>query len=547
MTPVHAVKESDEAVLARLGYKQEFKREFKPIDVFGIAFSIIGLLPSIASVLSSSALNGGAVSMVWGWAFGSCFIMCIGMALGELASSAPTSGGLYYLTYTLSSPRSRNILCWIVGYASTISAIAGIASVDWGCTVQIAAGVNIGSNGQLVFTSKQCYGIYAAIILSQAIICSFGTKVLARLQTVFVVSNMLLCLVIIIVLPIATPKELKNPISYVFGNFTNLSRWPDVFAFILGLLAPLWTISGYDAVIHISEESLNAATVGPWGMVCAIAIAGVLGWVINVLLAFCMGPVISDVLDSTVNQPMAQVFLNSFGQSWTLVLWSFVILVQYMMGSSLVLAASRQSFAFARDGALPLSKLLYRVNIYTGTPINTVWFDCGLALLIGLLALLGRAAISAVFTISVTATYVEYMTPIVSRFVFENDFKPGPFSLGVLGAPVAAVAVAFMLFMLVILCFPSSPNPDVTTMNYTSVVSGGVMFLAMMWYYFPVYGGVHWFQGPTFNVEEKIPSGRTSVGDEGSVSGEEGDATAERLKRCRALKGKMDMGAMNTT
>ena len=52
------------------------------------------------------------------------------------------------------------------------------------------------------------------------------------------------------------------------------------------------------------------------------------------------------------------------------------------------------------------------------------------------------------------------------------------------------------------------------------------MFLAMMWYYFPVYGGVHWFQGPTFNVEEKTPS-RTSVGDEGSVSGEEGDATAE--------------------
>lgn len=102
------------------------------------------------------------------------------------------------------------------------------------------------------------------------------------------------------------------------------------------------------------------------------------------------------------------------------------------MGSSIVLAASRQSFAFARDGALPLSKLLYRVNTYTGTPINTVWFDCGAALLIGSLALLGRGAISAVFTISVTATYVEYMTPIVSRFVFENDFKPGPFSLGVL-------------------------------------------------------------------------------------------------------------------
>lgn len=60
--------------------------------------------------------------------------------------------------------------------------------------------------------------------------------------------------------------------------------------------APLSLLkAGYDAVIHISEESLNAATAGPWGMVsrnivlvfgtnldipkvCAIAIAGVLGW-----------------------------------------------------------------------------------------------------------------------------------------------------------------------------------------------------------------------------------------------------------------------------
>ena len=82
-----------------------------------------------------------------------------------------------------------------------------------------------------------------------------------------------------------------------------------------------------------------------------------------------------------------------------------------------------------------------------------------------------------------------------------------------------------MFFMLVILCFPSSPNPDVTTMNYTSVVLGGVMSLAMVWYYFPVYGGIHWFQGPTFNIEETTPS-RTSVGDERSNSEDDG-GTAE--------------------
>lgn len=69
-----------------------------------------------------------------------------------------------------------------------------------------------------------------------------------------------------------------------------------------------------------------------------------------------------------------------------------------------------------------------------------------------------------------------------------------------------------MLFMLVILCFPSAPHPDVARMNYTLLVLGGVMSLAMGWYYFPVYGGVHWFQGPRSNAPSRTRS--ASVGDE---------------------------------
>ena len=40
----------DDEVLAGLGYRQEFKREFKTWEIFGIAFSIIGLFPSTACV-----------------------------------------------------------------------------------------------------------------------------------------------------------------------------------------------------------------------------------------------------------------------------------------------------------------------------------------------------------------------------------------------------------------------------------------------------------------------------------------------------------------
>lgn len=73
-----------------------------------------------------------------------------------------------------------------------------------------------------------------------------------------------------------------------------------------------------------------------------------------------------------------------------------------------VLAASRQSFAFARDGALPFSGWLYRMNKFTGTPVNTVWFTCGFAILLGLLVFAGSQAINAIFSLSIVALYIAY-------------------------------------------------------------------------------------------------------------------------------------------
>jgi len=493
---------ADEALLASLGYKQEFKREFTGLETFGIAFSIIGLLPSIASVLVDSLPDGGAAAMVWGWLVASFFILLVGMAMAELASAAPTSGGLYFWTHSLSSPRWRNLLAWIVGYANTIGSIASIASIDWGCAVQVMAAASIGSSGQsFSATSGQVYGVYAAIVISHAVICCLGTKILARLQTLYVVLNILLCLAVIIALPAATPQEYRNTAAYAFGNFTNLNGWTDGYAFILSFLAPLWTICSFDSSVHISEEASNAAIAVPWAIVYAIGIAGVLGWAINVALAFCMGTDLEGILSSPVGQPMAQIFFNAFGQKGTLALWSFVVLVQYMMGSSMVLAASRQSFAFSRDGALPFSSWLYRMNAFTGTPVNTVYFTCGCALLLGLLVFAGAAAINAIFSLSVVALYVAYAIPIAARFLGENDFQPGPFSLGRWGAPVAAIAVAWMAFMGVVFLFPTTPQTDVADMNYTVVVLGGVLILSLVWYYFPVYGGVHWFTGPVSTIE----------------------------------------------
>ncbi|KAG2119617.1 amino acid/polyamine transporter I [Suillus discolor] len=501
VSKLHSQPSADEMTLAKLGYKQEFHREFTPLEVAGLAFSFVGVVPSIVSVLFYTIPNGGPFAMVWGWAFACPFIMCIGMAMTELASAAPTSGGLYYWTYSLASPRCRNFLSWIVGYSNTIAIITGVASVNWACTIQIIAAISIASSDQAhATTNQQLYGIYAALFLSQAVIVSLGTKVLARLQRLFTLVNACLCFIIIITLPIATPPDYRNSANFALREFTNLAGWPSGFAFILSLMAPLYTIGGYDTSVHISEEVSNAAMAIPWAIVGSIAVSAVLGCGVNISLTFCMGTDVGSLLNSPIGQPMAQILFNSLGQQKALALWCLIIIAEYMVASNCLLVGSRQTFAFARDGALPFSRYLYRINRYTGTPVNTVWFDTVCALAIGLLSFVSTEAIDAVFTISVTASYIAYITPITTRFAFKNDFKPGPFHLGKLSFPVAAIAVIWMAFMMFVFFFPTTPQTTTQQMNYTVVVLGGFMFLAIFWYYCPVYGGVHWFTGPISNV-----------------------------------------------
>ncbi|KAG9103795.1 GABA-specific high-affinity permease [Ceratobasidium sp. 370] len=458
---------ADEDLLAFLGYKQEFKRAFKPFEVFGMAFSIVALMPSIASSLVYALPYGGPVSLVWGWVVASLFVCCVALAMAELASAAPTSGGLYYWAWTFSPPQYRKILAWVTGYANTIGLIGGIASVDWGFAIQIMAVSTIGSDGTFVPTTGQLYAVYVAVLLSHAVVCSLATRVLARLQTVYVLLNLGLFFGVLIALPAATPKEYINSASYVFGNFTNLSNYPNGFAFILAWLLPVWTINGFDTGVHISEEASNAATAVPWAIVGSATISGFLGTGMVIALAFCMGQDTESILGNEIGQPLATIFFNSFGQRGTLGLWSLFVVAQWAMGSCIVLSASRQVFAFARDGAMPFSSILYRMNRYTGTPVNTVWFCVSAAALLGLLAFAGVAAIGAIFYVSVIGLYIAYGIPNAARLVFrDHNFKPGPFTLGVFSVPIRTIAVSFITFMNIVFLFPANLAPEAATMNY---------------------------------------------------------------------------------
>ncbi|KAI6117455.1 amino acid permease-domain-containing protein [Pisolithus croceorrhizus] len=457
MSGEEEIAKRDEETLAQLGYKQEFKREFTPLE--------------ISACLRHT--QWWPAAMVWGWLVASTVILSTGLSIAELASAAPTAGGLLLDSFfgipSLAQPSL--LASWVVRFrtadANATGYIAGVAAVDWSCAIQITAAMSIGSGQAYIATNAQIYNFHP----------SKGTKDLHRRQHL-----VRICL---------------------YG-------WPEGFTFILSFMAPLWTVSGFDATVHISEEASNAAVTVPWAIVCSGITGILLGWAINVTLAFCMGTDIGYLLSSPIGQPMAQIFFNSFGQKGTLVLWVLVI----HDGIELCRSAT---FVFLM---VLMLDILSRVNKSTSVPINAVWFVIFCAALLGLLAFAGTQAIGAVFTLGISAAYVAYTIAIAARWLGDNNFKRGPFHLGNFSLPISIIAVLFMPFMDIIFLLPTTPSTSATTMNYTIVVLGGVLGLSLVWYYLPVYGGVHWFTGPVPNIRRR--DGDNQDLDTRNESGEEG-------------------------
>ncbi|EON62232.1 hypothetical protein W97_01453 [Coniosporium apollinis CBS 100218] len=492
--------DEDAAVLAKLGYKQELRRNFTMIEVFGIAFSIMGLLPSIASTLAYS-IPAGPVGMVWGWFAASAFIFVVGLAMADLGSAMPTSGGLYWWTHFFASPKTRNPLSFLVGYSNTLGLVGGLCSIDYGFSLMFLSVIVIARDGEWEPSNGVIYAVFLGCVLCHGVLASCLSKIMGKLQTVFVVMNFVLIFATIIALPIGRGSQ-RNSAAFIFTETANLTAWPSGWTFMLAWLSPIWTIGAFDSCVHMSEEAANATKAVPYGILMSIGSCWLFGFILVIVIAACMTPDYTSIMGSVYGQPMAQIYYDALGKRGTLGMMSLLFIVQFLMGLSITVAASRQSWAFSRDGALPFSGFFRRISKRFGyIPLRAIWGCVFLAAVLGLLSLIDPAAAQALFSLAVAGNNVAWATPILCRVVWgQHKFKPGPFYTGRFSVPIAWLAVAFLAFGIVLCMFPvGGPNPDAQTMNYTVVINSAVWGGALLYYFVDAR---KWFQGPKITLAE---------------------------------------------
>src|SRR4029453_13600242 len=118
--------------------------------------------------------------------------------------------------------------------------------------------------------------VYAAILLSHALINHFGIRLVAWLNDFSVTVHVIGVVVIVGALALFAPKQ---PVGYFFERVPyNDQGWPFWFAFVLGLLQAQWTYTGYDASASVSEETVDPRRRVPWGIVMAVVVSAVGGY-----------------------------------------------------------------------------------------------------------------------------------------------------------------------------------------------------------------------------------------------------------------------------
>uniref|UniRef100_A0A0R0DYG2 Amino acid permease/ SLC12A domain-containing protein n=2 Tax=Glycine subgen. Soja TaxID=1462606 RepID=A0A0R0DYG2_SOYBN len=276
------------------------------------------------------------------------------------------------------------------------------------------------------------------------------------------------------------------------------------YIFLLGLLLSQYTLTGFDASAHMTEETKDADRNGPKGIISSVGISIVVGWGYILGITFA----VTDILyllsedNDAGGYAIAQVFYQAFkkryghGTGGTICLVIVAVAI-FFCGMSSVTSNSRMAYAFSRDGAMPLSSLWHQVNNQE-VPIYAVWLSVFISFCMALTSLGSIVAFEAMVSIATIGLYIAYAFPIFFRVTLaKKHFVPGPFNLGRYGVVVGWVAVLWVLTISVLFSLPVSYPITIETLNYTPVAVGCLLILVLSYW---IISGRHWFKGPITNI-----------------------------------------------
>jgi amino acid transporter len=515
----------DEKHLAKLGYSQDLNRSWSGFSNFAISFSIISILAGCFTNFGAGWNNGGPISISWSWPILGVFILIIGFTMSELVSAYPTSGGIYWWASKLGGP------AWgfFTGWLNLIGLVAVTAGVSYGCATFIDLTLTTFSDGYAdSYSLTRVFIIFLVVLFLAALLNIFSSHLMAIMNNISVWWHVAGASAIVLIL-ILVPDQHQS-FSYVFterfnnsgfgdGSVSNFGFWFAIVPF--GFLLTQYTITGFDASAHLSEETASASKAAAKGIWRSIFYSVLGGYILLLCVVFAVPNGADGNPDNAGvgGGGVAYIFSEALGTNWATFVLFISASAQFFCATSCMTSASRMTFAFSRDGAIPGSETLKKLNNLK-VPANSVIFVAIAAAIVTLPALIEvnvgteeapliiPVAFYAVTSIAVIGLYLAFAIPIWLRWRMGDSFEVGSWNNGRKYKWMNLIAVIEILLVSLYLMMPFVPGAvpfsddfEWKFVNYAPIVTVGALLILTVWWQV---SAKKWFTGPKHTIDEAV-------------------------------------------
>jgi amino acid transporter len=356
-------------------------------------------------------------------------------------------------------------------------------SVNFGFASLISATISM-YHPDFVATAWELLLIFYAITLLTMVICTFGNRFLPTVDIICAAFTAISIFIILIALSVKADVG-RHSASYALGHYDKSFAGWGGFTFFIGLLPAAYTFSAIGMISAMAEEVDHPATKVPTAISLCVPVGGIAGLFFIIPICVTMPP-LADVITAPAGQALPYIFHIVMGSpGGGLGLTFLVLMITLFCSISITVAASRCTWAFARDEAIPGAKLFSRVNKSLGVPVWAIGLTTLVQMLLGLINLGSTSAFTAFVSVGVQALAVSYAIPIgTSLFHGRRDVSNAKWNCGpIVGPIVNVVAIAWISFEVVLFSMPTALPVTEISMNYASVVLVGFMALAGIWYF----------------------------------------------------------------
>ncbi|KAF4497068.1 amino-acid permease [Fusarium agapanthi] len=481
---------SDNILLEKLGYKPVLQRSFNQFHNFATTFAALYFIGGVRVTFSTGIAAGGNLAYWTSYIVTCVFTFITAAVIAEICSSLPIAGSIYLWAAEAGGPRFGRLFGFVVAWWSTTAWTTFCASntqaaVNYMLSEIVVFNTDFPSDSSSVkFRAVQW--ILTEIMLALACIWNLLPpryfKWIFGLSTGIVILDFVLNL---IWLPIATSNTLGFRSTHdAFMTTYNGTGAPPGWNWCLSYLATAGILIGFDASGHVAEETKNASVAAARGIFWSTVVSGIGGFFVVILFLFCV-PDATTLFSYGGPQPFVSVYAAILGEGGHIVMNIVCILALWFNTAIAVTAASRLVFAVARDGVLPWSSWVSKVE--AGQPRNAVYVVWGVASIITCTILPSAVAFTSLVSAAGVPSAAAYGLICLARLCLTPKNFPKPaWSLGRLSKPFQFIAVFWNGWVVAVLYSPYIFPVTAESLNYAPIIMAGTTILALLtWWFTP--------------------------------------------------------------